>query len=125
MTDQELTAEVARELGWTEIEARECRDSDLIKLSGAEAGKKVWVYDGCYYFSPLPFATSVDACITHICADERVSWWALGDKQAWLFPPGEEMENGTTINHDNTAASIARAICEAFLELCKGGKINE
>ena len=110
MTNLELTKRVAELLGYMGIIADS--QGDLKWLVGFKGGNHGYIPH---------FATDLNACEA-IWRDERVAWWIFGDVAVWLGPRSGRLEDGGRIKHDNSAPGIARAICEAFIELCEKEK---
>lgn len=110
MTDQELIERVAGLLGWTKVNTDDPVGDFPARVTGWNPE------EGVRQIIPR-FTISVDACEA-IWRDERVIDWDV-------YLGGVELRNKDSVSfgiHDGTAVSIARAICEAFLELCEKEK---
>ena len=110
MINIELTKRVAELLGWTGIIPF---DKEIKEWWGRPP-------TGTPIFIPS-FATDLNACEA-IWRDERVV-----DVEVFLRGPlsitlWRLKYKPFTISHNGTAAGIARAICEAFIELCEKEK---
>ena len=116
MTNLELTRKVAELLGWTDV------DKYPPLLGRTPEDRNVWAQIPC-------FTTNLNACIDGICKDERVTAIAISftrqDVWLWCHDKHGNVLGNTYKRHDNTHEDIARAICEAFIRLCKEGKAKK
>jgi len=111
MTNLELTRKVAELLGWENVKRRRPGVYPH-RLEGWNPE------EGVLQIIPH-FTTDLNACEA-IWRDERVDDYNHNPLTICLW--GRNRLNNCTKRHNGTAEDIARAICEAFIELCEKEK---